>query len=269
MISRKLFVAIFFCVLFFTACQKGATIKPVESTLESTKFLSNLSLNRSNLSIVLNSYSFSNDFPSTIDVYGGVVDKNGNLISIDQLEVAGIEIEKKENKFLSHFNKLSNEDNFTQIVNKFTDPSVKIKFMDDELGKLETQIAGFTPIQLEFSEEMNGELNKSNGLTVKWNPINNNSISSDKEVGVAVTYHSRTSQRIDPTLPSENIIVKKVALDTDGEIYFSPEELSTLPANGIVIVYIARGEQSIVEYGKTETVISYVTSSSSENLTIH
>lgn len=259
---------LFVLVTILSSCQKESQGEFIQES-----FLPNLISSKSNLSIVATSYSYADQSPYAIDIMGSFVDDNDNLIDIDELIVGGIPINKGEDKrYLENFNVLSDKDNYSTIVESMTGTDVELRFNDKKFGELQTEITVADPIKLQLPKNHQGILRKSEGIAVKWNPdsnINNNAKSEGDELVVAaVTYHSGLSQRIDPGLPSENITVKKTVQDVSGEVYFSPEELSGLPTNGIIIIYIGRGEQVVVEYAAVENIISYLTYSSSQELVV-
>ncbi len=268
------FIKINFLVLslfaIFFSCQK-------EKFEESKSFVPGVGItnskDRGNLSLVASSHSFRNESPTSIDITGSFKDKNGNLVEVDEFVIGGIQIPSQSNNYYSsHLSELSSDAHFSEIVKSLNEGEVNIEIRDSKLGDLSTSFIIQTPIKLEIPNHTYGELKKEDGLRIKWNPNSNGIIGNrtDEQIGVAVSYKPAiTKFRTNQTnLPDEPISVHKIALDSDGEVYFSAEELSELPTNGIAIIYIGRGEQVTIEYNQVDNILTYVTFSTSEDLVI-
>ncbi len=251
--------------VFFISCGKEQLANHAESS--TLGFVGK----KGNVSIVVNSYSFSEEVPVSIDVEGHFFDKKGDILSVDYLAVAGIQIDKNQGeKFASHFNYFE-KGRFDSVVSAVTGTEVEVAFGSSGNGNVSTSLITTDPVKLKLDRNTNGAFRKSEGLRIRWNPSVSDASRDGNDsplIGVAVVYHAGESLRYDSTLPSSNVTIKKTAFDNEGEVFFSPADLSELPSNGTVVVYIGRYVETIIHYQSVENLISYLTYSSSEGLTV-
>lgn len=263
------FIALFFLAMFTFSCKKAGESSPVQATPKSLFELlqgKNVKLD-GHISLTASSMSFSDLPAGQIDVNAHFTDKSGNFVKADKLQVSTFDIEGSPSfRYYKHFS--SSLNNFSNIASSLFGNTVKFTVSSKEFGDVTREMHSPMTVKMDLSSIKNDQILKRTGLTIKWNADNARVALRDGEefyVGAAVIYQAGISENTSQQgLPSQNVTVFKYALDANGEITFTPEELATLPNSGFVTILMGRAEQSVVNTttGQVLGITSLATSAS-------
>jgi hypothetical protein len=192
-------------------------------------------------------YSESAD---AFDLNGYFIDKKGSKTKADVFKIGSIDVNEEPN-FRYYKPIFGGEPNFSSMLSECFGKEVKVIVNSKEFGNLAYSFYSPAYVKVELSADVMKSLkfDKSKGLTLKWSPESGLSSRGDEEkkVGVAVVYHAGSSSNYEQTgMPKENVTAFKLVNDSAGEVTFTPEELSKLPANGYATAYVARANQDVV-----------------------
>jgi hypothetical protein len=260
-------IAFILSLALFTlfSCQKE-NISTATSTTEEVSLYEKLTaLNaKSNNVIAIKSIgNISINNPEQIDIDGSFKDKAGKLLKAETFQIAQLDVEEKANQgYYKYFTTAL--PNFKSFIPKFYENQVKVELKSKEIGDISASIYSPSIVQINLSNDLvkNLKLNKSQGLTIKWNPdakINSGG-EETQQVGASVVYHTEylanTTQK---GLPTDNITVFKLANDSTGELNFTPQDLEKLPSNGEVRIFLARANQENVtsSTGQKVSIVSF------------
>ena len=183
------------------------------------------------------------------DINAYFEDAKGIPTKADIFQVGQVAVDETPNfRYYTHiFGKMPNRD---KIVDELFGKQVKIVIKSQGFGDVTYSMYSPSYVNIELPTDVANTLkfNKSQGLTIKWNPDNSLSTRGDveKQVGVSVVYHAGYSSNLEQTgMPKENVTAFKLANDAAGQVTFTPQELAKLPVNGNVCIYVARANQEV------------------------
>ena len=265
-------IALLLVAMFTFSCQKASESQPTQEAPKSIyQFLqgNNVKVD-GHISLVATSMSFS-DLPAQLDIAGHFTGKNGNFVKADKLQVGTFDIEGNTDfHYKAHFTSSNRSQDFSDVTAALFGNTVKFTVASKEFGDVTREMHTPLAVKMDLNSIKNDEIHKSKGVTIKWNPDNGKVVLRDGEeqyMGATIIYQAGlSSNRSQQGLPTQNVTVFRYALDGNGEITFTPEELAALPLNGYVTIMIGRVGQSVVttSTGQTLGITSLATSASQE-----
>lgn len=198
----------------------------------------------------------------SIRVSGTMRNNEGEIVAPEEIIINDVDVLERsdllnnapEGSFSVLYAKLIEQENWERLNSAFGNSIPMVIALSGDSGGIEVSHDLPTPMEFTILQggiklgRENREVATDKPLTIEWRPVGDavSSLNPTTYVGASVVYHVGANVG-NEGLPTENVIIYDIKLESAGSITFTPEELSSLPIGGTVTIYVGSALQGTYE----------------------
>lgn len=245
--------------MIFVSCKENSLENENTKGKKSTNildFLMGVNLSATQGTIAIESYSGGNTTSHNYNLAGAVFTDSNRTNKVDGGKFVVGTDSISTNSDLDYYSDVDHSSDYGTTLN--------VSLTGNGTNNIDSWTTSFyVPKDIDISLSDNDSFSKANGISITWNSDINNT----NGVYIAYSYLKYESNKyIDTTLPDTEIIWKKNVSD-NGSYTITSSELSSLPNNGLINLYVFRGNY-IIDGSTNQKYLIYSSTLDMETLKI-